>query len=39
MTVTASKYARAENDLYQTEPWATEALLRFYPVSGMRKQA
>ena len=35
MTVVASKYARAENDLYQTEPWATEALLRFYPVDGM----
>lgn len=35
MTVTASKYARAENDLYQTEPWATEALLRLYPVAGL----
>lgn len=32
MTVTASNYARAENDLYQTEPWATEALLRRFPV-------
>lgn len=32
MTVTASKYARAENDLYQTEPWVTEALLRHFPV-------
>ena len=35
MTVTASKYARAENDLYQTEPWVTEALLRSFPVEGM----
>lgn len=35
MTVTASKYARAENDLYQTEPWVTEALLRHFPVDGM----
>lgn len=31
MTVTASNYARKENDLYQTEPWATEALLRVLP--------
>lgn len=36
MTVTASNYARAENDLYQTEPWATEALLRHLPVAGLR---
>lgn len=35
MTVTASNYARKENDLYQTEPWATEALLRHFPVSGL----
>lgn len=34
MTVVASKYARAENDLYQTEPWATEALLRNFPLNG-----
>ncbi|MGV0879464.1 hypothetical protein V6767_20225 [Martelella sp. FLE1502] len=33
MTVVASNYARAENDLYQTEPWATEALLRHIPVA------
>lgn len=33
MTVVASNYARKENDLYQTEPWATEALLR---VCGLR---
>lgn len=32
MTVVASNYARAANDLYQTEPWATEALLRNFPV-------
>lgn len=35
MTVVASNYARKENDLYQTEPWATEALLRNFPVSGL----
>lgn len=35
MTVTASNYARRENDLYQTEPWATEALLRRFPVAGL----
>jgi hypothetical protein len=34
MTVVASNYAREENDLYQTEPWATEALLRNFPVTG-----
>jgi hypothetical protein len=33
MTVVASNYARKENDLYQTEPWATEALLRNFPVA------
>ena len=35
MTVVASNYARKENDLYQTEPWATEALLRHFPVKDM----
>lgn len=35
MTVVASKYARRENDLYQTEPWATRALLQFFPVVGL----
>ena len=35
MTVTASNYARAANDLYQTEPWATEVLLRHFPVAGL----
>jgi len=34
MTVVASNYARKENDLYQTEPWATEALLRHFPVAA-----
>lgn len=31
MTVVASNYARKENDLYQTEPWATQALLKHLP--------
>lgn len=35
MTVTSSNYVRAENDLYQTEPWVTEALLRRFPVTGL----
>lgn len=35
MTVVASNYARKENDLYQTEPWATEALLRHFPVQAL----
>jgi hypothetical protein len=34
MTVVASNYARKENDLYQTEPWATRALLRHLTVMG-----
>lgn len=36
MTVVASNYARKENDLYQTEPWATMALLRHLNVKGAR---
>lgn len=32
MTVVASNYERKLNDLYQTEPWATEALLRYFPM-------
>lgn len=36
MTVVASNYARKENDLYQTEPFATEALLRHFPVTARR---
>lgn len=35
MTVVASNYARAANDLYQTEPWATEVLLRHFPIAGL----
>lgn len=35
MTVVASNYARKENDLYQTEPWATEALLRVFPIGPL----
>lgn len=35
MTVTASNFERRANDLYQTEPWATEALLRHFPVAGL----
>lgn len=34
MTVVASNYARKENDLYQTEPWATEAVLRHLPLES-----
>lgn len=36
MTVVASNFARRPNELYQTEPWATEALLRHFPVAGLR---
>lgn len=35
MTVVASNFTRKENDLYQTEPWATEALLRHVSVAGL----
>lgn len=35
MTVVASNYARKENDLYQTEPWATEALMRRFSLVGL----
>jgi len=35
VTVVASGYARAENDLYQTEPWVTRALLWHFPATGM----
>lgn len=35
MTVTASNYARAANDLYQTEPWVTEVLVRHFPVADL----
>jgi hypothetical protein len=33
MTVVASNYARKENDLYQTEPWAVRALLDHVPIT------
>lgn len=33
MTVVASNFERQINDLYQTAPWATEALLRHFPVT------
>jgi hypothetical protein len=36
MTVVASNFKRKENDLYQTEPWATRALLRYVPVAGLK---
>ena len=36
MTVVRSNYERKANDLYETEEWATEALLRHFPVAGMR---
>lgn len=36
MTVAASNYAPVANNFYQTEPWATEVLLRHFPVSGLK---
>lgn len=36
MTVVASNFARQVNDLYQTEAWATRALLNHLPVAGMK---
>lgn len=35
MTVTASNFAPVANHFYQTEPWATDALLRQFPVAGL----
>lgn len=35
MTVVASNFERKHHDLYETEPWATEALLRNFPVDGL----
>lgn len=35
MTVTASNFERKANDLYETEAWATRALLRRFPVTGL----
>lgn len=34
MTVTQSKYDIIKNELYQTESWATEALLRILPLKN-----
>jgi 23S rRNA G2445 N2-methylase RlmL len=36
MTVVASRFERKENELYETESWATRALIRNYPVAGMK---
>lgn len=36
MTVVASKFERQENDLYETEAWATRAFCRYFPVAGMK---
>lgn len=35
MTVVASKFDLTENELYETEEWATEALLKHVDLSGM----
>lgn len=35
MTVVASNFAPVANSFYQTEPWATEVLLRHFPVTGL----
>lgn len=35
MTIVQSRYARRQNDLYQTEKWATQALVRHFPVAGL----
>lgn len=37
MTVVASNFVRKANDLYETEPWATRALLRHFPPVRGRK--
>lgn len=36
MTVTASRFERKHLDLYETEPWATEALLRHLDITGLK---
>lgn len=36
MTVVASNFERLTNDLYETEAWATRALLRHLPLAGMK---
>jgi len=35
MTVVASNFERKHLDLYETEEWAVEALLRHFPVTGL----
>lgn len=35
VTVVASRFERRENELYETESWATRALVRNYPVAGL----
>ncbi|MDO6966959.1 hypothetical protein [Rhizobium alvei] len=35
MTVVASRFERRHRDLYETEKWATEALIRRFPVHGL----
>lgn len=35
MTVVASKYAPKKNDLYETEPWAVDAVLRAIKTLGL----
>ena len=32
MTITSSNYQKRENDMYETETWAVDALLRALPV-------
>lgn len=36
MTVTRSRFAPQENSLYETEEWATQCVLRHFPVAGRR---
>jgi hypothetical protein len=36
VTVVASRFERRENELYETESWATRALIRNYPVAGLK---
>lgn len=35
MTVVASNYERKKNDLYETEAWATQLLIKHFPIRGM----
>lgn len=36
MTVVSSGYDRVKNELYETEEWATNALLKRFPVDGLK---